>query len=69
VAVCSAISAMSAPATKAFSPAPVRMTTRTRASRSASRSAQPISSSVLRLSALSAFSRAMVTVAMKPSVS
>src|SRR4051812_18414452 len=60
---------MSAPATNAFSPAPVRMMQRTRASPSASRSAQPISFSVCRLRALSAFSRATVIVAMNPSTS
>src|SRR6476469_3925179 len=60
---------MSAPATNAFSPAPVMITQRTRASPSASRSAQPISFSVCRLRALSAFSRATVIVAMNPSTS
>ena len=62
-------SLMSAPATNAFSPAPVRMTTRTASSACSARIACPSSASVAALSALSTFGRLTVTVARAPSSS
>src|SRR5216684_2453823 len=55
--VCSASSLISAPATNAFSPAPVRISTRTAWSSRASSSACCNSSTVLRFSAFSTFGR------------
>src|SRR5216683_2646373 len=58
--VCNASSLISAPATNAFSPAPVRISTRTAASSRASSNACCNSSTVLRFSALSTFGRLKV---------
>src|ERR1700730_4010965 len=59
-----ASSPISAPATKDFSPAPVRISTRTDASSRASTSASRSSSTVLRLSAFNTFGRLKVMNAM-----
>src|SRR6266478_1987033 len=61
--VCSASSLISAPATNAFSPAPVRINTRTESSARASSSACCNSSIVLRFRAFSTFGRLKVTYA------
>src|SRR5580698_1319085 len=58
-----AIAAISAPATKALSPAPVTMSTRTEGSCRTSRITRAISSSTSRLSAFSALGRFTVSVA------
>ena len=58
---------MSAPATNDFSPAPVRITTRTLSSCLSSRIARRRSSSVWVLSAFSTFGRLIVTIAVAPS--
>src|SRR5580658_1327259 len=60
-ASCFASSPMSAPATKAFSPAPVKIATRIEVSFLISRNAVPNSSIVAMLSALSTFGRLTVT--------
>src|SRR2546429_9683204 len=61
-----AISAMSAPAAKALSPAPVRMTPCTAASSRASLNASFSSAMVALLRALSTFGRLIVTYAIAP---
>src|SRR6266550_8154796 len=67
--VCSASSLISAPATNAFSPAPVRINTRTAWSSRASSSACCNSSTVLRFSAFSTFGRLKVMYAIPSLVS
>ena len=65
----SRISAMSAPATKALSPAPVRITTRTSSMSSISLVAWVSSATTALDSALSALGRSMVSVVIAPCVS
>ena len=67
--LCVASSAMSAPATNAFSPAPVRMTPRTAGSAATAAKAAPSSSTVRSLRALSLSGRLMVTKLMPSRVS